>query len=161
MNIVKGRAFYNKDEALKGLWSSVEALLKSVKSLMSTAGAGSTRKIQTAQIERCLNGIRIIEEGFPFVEGTLVKLGKDDGDYLVARYEGFREGRDTDPINVGFTTIAGTEKYRWTQVDDFMELPVGNVSDSTMLFSLTDLPTLVGSKFMGKLFDELMKEIPK
>jgi hypothetical protein len=155
MKIIKGQAVLDRDEALKGLWASIEAMLKAVKSLMGTQGTGYSRTSQTGQVEVCLQACKFLE-GFKLEPGTLVKMihGSDSGEFLVGRFEGFI---DQDPLRALLTVAAATEKYRWDTITERMEMNLNRLEEMEGI-DQDDLPTYAGSTFMGRLFDELLKK---
>jgi hypothetical protein len=157
MKLIKGRAFMDRDEALKGLWLAIESMLKSIKSLLGVSGTAATRKIQAQQLRKCLDEATSLEEDDLPEIGTIVKLESSGDTLLVGRFEGLREGNENYPLLAGMTTVAGSEKYNWNTVEEFMELNL-NLLHRYEEFPLSQLPTLVGYPFKGKLFDELLQK---
>lgn len=156
MKVIKGYAYMDKEDAVKGLWTVIDALIKSVKAIIGIHGAGSTRKAQYTQLNNCLQIAKYLEEDMPEL-GTIVKLGEDtDECWVVGRFEGFREGDENHALRAGITVLAGSEKYCWEKVEDFITIDINRLSDAKV-FSLDLLPSLVGSTFSGIALAELMK----
>ena len=159
MRSLKGKAILDKDEAIKGLWDSIEAMLKAVKTLVGKPGAAAARKSQTSVIETSLSKLQELE-GFSVMPGTIVKIFRNNNDdqWIVARFEGIQES--DSGIDTCFSMIAATEKFGWSDSvkENFdVTLSVFSNADRVETLELEDLPTLVGSHLECRLLQELLK----
>lgn len=158
MRNLKGKAILDKDEAIKGLWESVEAMLKAVKTLVGKPGATAARHNQTKVIEESLGKLQELENFF-IVPGTIIKLVRsEEKEWIVARYEGLSENENG--INTCFSMIAASQKYYWDENREDKEVTLNSIQNADRLetLSLEDLPTLVGSFLECRLLQELLKE---
>ena len=163
MNVIKGHAVLTKTEASKGLWDTVEVLFKAIKALLDKPGSAAARASQRDQLERSMEILKSFDT-WTTVEGTIICLGdiKDDKEFAVVRFEGFIEGDTHNPLKAALTAIAGTKKFNYEELTDFYEDNISSVACYNKgEFPVENLPTLVGSDFIGRLFHDLVKSTKK